>query len=272
MLIGLTACQSHQAPSAAVKPAAKPVVQSAAKSAPRNAIRIAVEGNYPPFSFADSAGKLTGFDVDTARALCRQLKLQCEIIQVPFEAFISRLQARDYDAIVSSMEMTDARRKQVSFSDPYYQVPVCLAGRKGLPVRTGSDGYVTPESLAGLRIAVSDSTRADKFAHKTFPDATVISQPSSEDMASALASGEVDLIFEDRQLMQYEIGDRLGTDYQIYGAGYLGETISFAAGIAVRMDDDALRKDINAALQKIRADGTFRQIATTYFSFPAFAE
>ena len=80
-------------------------------------IKIGVEGAYPPFSQIDTDGKLKGFDIDIANALCEQMKAQCTLVQQEFDGMIPSLQAKKIDAVIASMSITDERKKVVEFSD-----------------------------------------------------------------------------------------------------------------------------------------------------------
>jgi arginine/ornithine transport system substrate-binding protein len=66
-------------------------------------IRIGVEGAYPPFSEVGPDGKLKGFDIDMAMALCAQMKAQCTLVQQEWDGMIPALQSRKFDAIIASM-------------------------------------------------------------------------------------------------------------------------------------------------------------------------
>ncbi|MDO3384861.1 transporter substrate-binding domain-containing protein, partial [Gilvimarinus sp. SDUM040013] len=83
-------------------------------------IRIATEGAYAPFNMVDSSGELIGFDVEIAKALCAQMKADCEIVAQDWDGIIPGLRARKYDAIVASMSITEERMRVVDFSEKYY--------------------------------------------------------------------------------------------------------------------------------------------------------
>ena len=102
-------------------------------------LRVATEGTYKPWSFKDADGKLQGFDVDIANALCEDLHVKCDIVAQSWDGIIPGLQASRYDAIIASMSMTPARRKQVLFTNKYKDVISIFIAHKG------SITDVTPE-------------------------------------------------------------------------------------------------------------------------------
>ncbi|MFL4355853.1 transporter substrate-binding domain-containing protein, partial [Escherichia coli] len=84
---------------------------------------IGIEAGYPPFSFKTPDGKLAGFDVDIGNALCEEMKVKCTWVEQEFDGLIPALKVRKIDAILSSMTITDERKKSVDFTNKYYHTP-----------------------------------------------------------------------------------------------------------------------------------------------------
>ncbi|MBV9569418.1 MAG: transporter substrate-binding domain-containing protein, partial [Hyphomicrobiales bacterium] len=83
-------------------------------------LRVGMDASYAPFESVDPSGKIVGFEVDYANALCERMKLTCTFQNQDWDGIIPALLAGKFDAIVSSMNITDERKKKVMFSDMYY--------------------------------------------------------------------------------------------------------------------------------------------------------
>ncbi|MDN5682168.1 MAG: transporter substrate-binding domain-containing protein, partial [Ewingella sp.] len=94
-------------------------------------IRFAMEASYPPFEFVDSGNKIQGFDVDLANAVCKEIQANCTFTNQAFDSLIPSLKFRRFDAVISGMDITPDREKQVAFSTPYYENSALFIAEKG---------------------------------------------------------------------------------------------------------------------------------------------
>lgn len=230
-------------------------------------IRIGVEGAYPPFSEVGPDGKLKGFDIDIARALCAKIGAECELVQQDWDGIIPALLAKKYDAIIASMSITEERRKRVDFTGKYYQTPARFVRKKGSGIEITKDG------LKGKKIGVQRATIHDNYITDNYGDSVEIVRYGTQDEANLdMLAGRVDLLLADSvALLDGFLKTDKGKDYEFVGPElrerkWFGE----GAGIAVRKEDADLREALNAAIQAIRADGTYEAIAKRYFDFDIY--
>ena len=101
-------------------------------------LKIGISPEYPPFEFIKD-GKLQGFSVDLGEALAKELSRKAEFIEMNFSGLIAALQSRKIDLIISSLSITENRKKIVSFSMPYYVSKLSLVVLRGSEVKTMSD-------------------------------------------------------------------------------------------------------------------------------------
>ncbi len=229
-------------------------------------LKIGVEGAYPPFSEIGTDGKLKGFDIDIAHAMCERLKMTCTLVQAEFDAMIPALRAKKFDAIVASMSITPERKKSVDFSDKYYQTPARVVAR------ADSKLEVTPAGLKGKKIGVQRTTIHDRFATTTFKGAQIVRYAKQDEVFLELASGRIDATLMDS--VAADVGflkTPAGKGYAFVGPVYTDPAFfGEGAGIAVRQGDTALRDKLNAALVAMLADGSYKKLAAKYFDFDVY--
>jgi len=230
-------------------------------------VRIGVEGAYPPFSAVSKDGKLFGFDIDIANALCKQIGAKCTLVQQDWDGIIPALLARKYDAIIASMSITEERKKKVAFTHKYYQTPAKFARKKGSGIE------ITKAGLKGKTVGVQRATTHDNFITGKFGDTVKIKRYATQDEAYLDAvAGRVDLLLADSVAMEdgFLKTDK-GKDWEFVGPGYTDRKyFGDGAGIAIRKGDKDLAAKLNKAIDAIRANGVYQKINAKYFKFDVY--
>ncbi len=91
---------------------------------------LAFQPPYPPFESIGANNEIVGFDIDLAKALCKQMQAECTFTNHAFDSLIPSLKFRKYDAVISGMDITPERSKQVSFTTPYYENSAVVIAKK----------------------------------------------------------------------------------------------------------------------------------------------
>jgi len=231
-------------------------------------IRFGVDPTYAPFESKAPDGKLVGFDIDLGNAICAKLHAKCVWVESDFDGMIPALKARKFDGILSSMNVTEKRMREIDFSDKLYNAPSRLVAKKGANL------LPTAESLKGKRVGVVQGTihEAYAMAHWEQQGVTVVQYQNQSRVYEDLQSGRLDAT------LQHAIEADEGFLKKPAGQGFAfagpelkdPKTLGTGSAIGLRKDDAELKKSINGAIAAMLKDGTYQQIEHKYFSFNVY--
>ncbi|WP_027799780.1 ABC transporter substrate-binding protein [Paraburkholderia dilworthii] len=231
-------------------------------------VRIGVDASYPPFESKAASGQVVGFDVDLTKALCTKMNVKCVWIEQDFDGIIPALKGKKFDAIVSSLTVTDKRREQIDFSDKLFDAPARMIAKAGSPL------LPTAESLKGKRIGVEQGTTQEAYAKAYWQPkgVTVVPYQNQDQVYADLTSGRLDAALQD------EIQADAGFLKTPRGKGFAWagpevkdpKTIGEGTAIGLRKDDTDLKTMFNRALAQVHQDGTFTKLEKQYFDFEIY--
>ncbi|WP_439114233.1 ABC transporter substrate-binding protein [Hydrogenophaga sp.] len=262
----LVGCGKTEAPA----PAA-PAPEKAAAPAPVELpeLKVAIDPTYEPFTFKTPDGKPTGFDVDIAEALCNEIKRKCVYVEQVWDSMIPGLQAKKYDVIISSMSITDDRKKVVDFTDKYYNTPSRIVVKADTP-------FADLSSLKGKNIGVLKGSTQEKYAMGDLKPAgvKVVPYEAQDQVYLDIKSGRLDGTVAD----SVEVTGGFLSKPEGQGYGFVGPVLNdvkyygYGVGIAMRQGETVLRDELNGAIKSIRANGVYETISKKYFDFDVYGE
>ncbi len=224
-------------------------------------IKVGTEGDYPQFSYTDTSGRLTGWDIDIVNAVCAEAKLKCEFVRQSFDGMIPALLAGKID-LISSLNINEERKKMIAFTNKHYNIPGRWVAKKG------SGFEPTKEGLGGKTIGVQTGSIYERYVADNFKDVADIKlYKNQDDVNLDLITGRVDATFAQALVMlQGFLATPEGAEFQVYGDP-VDDPRWFGEGTAmgVRKEDDALREKLNAAIRAIRENGTYAEINAKHF-------
>lgn len=218
----------------------------------RPTVRLLADQDYPPFSFVDSAGKMTGISVDLALAACTRQRLTCEVEAKPFASLMPSLLAREGDAIITGLRLDAVMLERAAMTRPYFRSGGRFAVKKGSPLERPD-----VPTLAGRRVGVVSGSRHEAFLNAYFSRSAVQGFVSEAEMLAALKDGKIDAAFGDSLHLAYWFnGEASGGCCQALGATFMDpETISASLSFLTRNDDEALRLNFDYALDRLQETG-----------------
>ncbi len=218
-------------------------------------LRAVTDATFPPMEFVKD-GKRTGFDIELVEALGKAMGKKIEWIDIDFKGLIPALQAGRADIAVSAIYITPDRAKVVDFTDPYY------AG--GLVVLTKKDGPVKAiKDLDSRKVSVQVGTKSVNYLKEHFPKVQRVEVEKNQEMFNLVQIGRADAAVTGKpaaKLFAQSTPDLTVLGEQITTEDY---------GIAVPKNKPELTRELNAALQKLKADGTYQAIVNKWFEAPA---
>ncbi|HSC85305.1 MAG TPA: ABC transporter substrate-binding protein [Pseudomonas sp.] len=224
-------------------------------------LKIGTEGAYPPFNLIDASGKVGGFDVEIAQALCAKMAVECEVVTSDWDGIIPALNAKKFDFLAASMSITEERKQAVDFTDAYYTNKLQFIAPKS------SDFKADKASLKGKVIGAQRATIAGTWLEDNMSDTVEIKLYDTQENAYLdLASGRLDGVLADKFVNWEWLKSDAGKDFEFKGDPVFDND---KIAIAVRKGDP-LREKLNTALKAIVADGTYKQINDKYFPFSIY--
>jgi len=225
-------------------------------------IRFLTETGYPPFNYLDREGRLVGFNVELARTICTELKVECIMRTRAWDELLNQLEAGLGDAVIASLAITAENRARVDFTDRYYLTPARFAVRQD-----AGYGEMTPEGLAGRSIGVVAGTAHEAYIEQFFARSKIVPFETREEAHAGLQELSVEALFDDAMSLMFWINGTASEGCCAFRGGayydqrYFGEGV----GIAVARGNDALRKALNYALRKVYQNGKYQELFLRYF-------
>ncbi|MER9835702.1 transporter substrate-binding domain-containing protein [Mesorhizobium sp. M0145] len=232
-------------------------------------LRFLTTTDFPPFNFLDGAGRLSGFHVDLARAICAELGIaeKCQIQALPWAELEGALGKGEGEAIIAGIAATPESRSKYAFSRSYLQFPA-----RFIMLKTQALTEPMFDKLRSKRVGVIAGSAHERMLRDYFGDVQIVPFAKPEELYGELKAGKIDAAFGDGMRFAFWLG---GSDAagccRFAGGPYLApEYLGSGMAIATRADDPALAAAFDYALQEISVKGTFAEFYLRYFPVSLF--
>ena len=248
-------------------------------------VRIATEGEYPPWNYKDGSGRLVGFEIDLAVDLCKRMKIECEMTSRPWKGMIGALRSGEFDVVMASISITAKRKKIIAFSRSYADTPAAFAVRSdgplaGFSTRVASitmDDLNPAEkaafetlkmTLAGMTIGTQFGTTFAHFLKIHMADTVKVRTYDIQgNLDAALLAGQVDAALAEMSYWKPLLAKKKRKVLKIIGPGFTGGPFGAGIGVGVRHEDRELAEMFSAAINAAIKDGTLSRLAIQWFGF-----
>jgi polar amino acid transport system substrate-binding protein len=208
---------------------------------------------YAPFQFKRNH-HVVGFDVDLVGLVARDLGVKQKIVNTPFKGIQSGadLNAGKCDVAATGMTITDARKKHLDFSVPYFEATQAL-------LVPGDADCHSLADLKGKKLGVLQSTTGEEYVQRHAHDVEVVRFTDLERLLNAVHTGKVAAAVNDNGVLYDYVSKHPGV--KVAAEFDTGEQYGFA----VRTGNDALRKEIDKVIKAARSDGRYDEIYKKWF-------
>ncbi|GAA0730136.1 amino acid ABC transporter substrate-binding protein [Clostridium malenominatum] len=217
-------------------------------------IRIGTEGTYAPFTFHDSNGNLTGFDVDIATEIANRLGVKAEFVETKWDGMLAGLDAKRFDAVVNQVSIRPDREEKYDFSTPY------ITSRAVLIVGIDNQDIKSFEDLNGKKSAQSLTSNISEIARRHGAD--IVQVDGFNQSIDLITSKRVDATVNDS--LSYLDLKKQKPDAPIKAVAEYDNAQQSA--VLFNKGNKELVEAVNKALADMKADGTYLEISNKWFN------
>ncbi|MFI1825882.1 glutamate ABC transporter substrate-binding protein [Streptomyces sp. NPDC020412] len=223
-------------------------------------IKIGIKFDQPGIGLKTQDGKYTGFDVDVATYVAKELGYDAKDIewkQTPSAQRETMLANGDVKFIAASYSITDQRKEKVDFAGPY------LLAHQDLLVRADNTSITKAEDLNDKKLcSVTGSTSAQNIQKEIAPKADLIPVGGYSECLTGLENKSVvALTTDDSILAGYAAQKEHQGKFKLVGLKLSNENY----GIGIKKGDKDLQDKINKALEKMKSDGSWKKFVEANF-------
>ncbi len=212
---------------------------------------MATNAAFPPYEYVEG-NEIVGIDAEIAKLIADDLGKELVIEDMAFDSIIAAVQSGKADIAMAGMTVTEDRKQNINFSDPYTEAAQVIVVKNDSTV-------ATPDDLAGKTIGVQIGTTGDIYA-EDIENATIERYSKYFEAINALSQGKIDAVIVDREPGKVFVGEN--ADLKMIDEEFTLE--EYAIGVA--KDNEQLLNDINASLKKLQDSGKIDEIINKYIS------
>lgn len=217
-------------------------------------VRLGISADNPPFTFVKN-GEFVGFELDLAQALASELKYNLDVLDLDFSGLIAAVKNDVIDLSISGFNITEERKKNIAFSQPYYYSNIAVIGHKAY---SSADEF--PTAKIGLQHG-SLFEATGKNLQEKFPGITILGFHRINQAVQELEDKTIDLILIDAAVAKQIIA----THPALIVSSLAIHDESNGLGAIFKKESPLVEK-FNTAIAAIKVNGTLDKLIEKWFS------
>lgn len=226
----------------------------------KGTIVVGLDVAFPPMGFQDENNEIVGFDVDLAKAVGEILGVKVELRPIDWKSKELELKSGKVDLLWNGYTITDERKQEVLFSNPYLKNKQIIIVKNDSPIKAKAD---IVSGKVGLQ---TGSTAEDAIMADAIFDQIKSNLMMYDDNNTAmmdLEAGRVSSVVVDEVVGKYYLSQNTGK-YRILDEDFGDEEY----GVGFRLGDKALRDAVQEAIDTLKTNGKGAEISTKWFGQP----
>jgi len=220
-------------------------------------IRVGMSAGQPPFNVTNRDGKIIGMDVDLSNLLAAALRVELEIVDIPFNQLLPALESGKVDLVISGMTATLQRNMRAAFVGPYHITGKSILARSETVAALGTNEL----NRDNLRIAALKGSTSEDFVKRVAPNAELVATETYDDAIDQLLSNNVELFVADASIIMLSM-----LRWPDAGLTAASKPLTIEPiGIAVPPADPLLLNLIENYMSALEASGALEQLHKKWF-------
>ena len=214
---------------------------------------VGTEGTYPPYTFHDESGKLTGFDVEIAQEVAKRLGVEAEFKETQWDAMFAGLDAKRFDMVANQVGIKPERQEKYDFSHPY------ITSKAVLITNVNNDSVKSFEDIKGLKAAQTLTSNYGELA-KSY-EAEIVGIEGFNQAIELINSNRADVTINDNLTFLDYKKKQPNAPVKIVAQ----REEASQSGLMFRKGNEPLVEEVNKALNEMIDDGTYLKISEKWF-------
>ena len=216
--------------------------------------KVGVEGTYPPMTYHDESGELTGFDVEVAKKVAEKLGVTAEFTESDWDSLLAGIDSKRLDTVINAVSVTEERSQKYDFAGPYFYIT------QQIVVRSDDDSIVDMDSLNSKKCANTMTTAYLDLLEDA--GAEIVPINTTEEAVSMINSGRADFTTFNSVIFNEYLKQH--PDAKVKVAFAIPDLVDTYA-VPIRKGETRLLEAVQSALDELAAEGTLSEISEQYF-------
>ena len=217
-------------------------------------LKVGVEGTYPPYTYHDEDGELTGFDVEVAKAIADKLGVEADFTESAWDSLLAGIDSGRLDTVINAVSITDERSEKYDFAGPYFYIT------QQIVVSKDNDDIVDMDSLNGKKMANTATTAYLDILEDA--GASLVQINTADEAVALISSGRADFTTFNSVVFNEYLQQHPDANLKV---AFVIPNVVDEYGVPVKKGETALYDAIQSALDELKEDGTLSQLSMDYF-------